>query len=125
MTLIGLVALHQHVRTVLAPYLAVHGELGGTSAALRSWQLGGQHFWQLLGTFVLGSVPVALPLGIVYLAVEHFGPDPLSTAVLAASWQLGWVGVQSTRGLLIPALHTAYESLYVASPRGLIDTAQG
>jgi hypothetical protein len=122
MLLIGLVALHQHVRTVLAPYLAVHGELGGTRAALTSWELGGRHFWSLLGTFVLASLPVALPLGVVYLAVERFGPDALSAALLAASWQLGWVGVQSTRGLLIPALHNAYEDLYAAA---LIDTARG
>ena len=109
---IGLVALHQHVRTVLAPYLAVHGSLGGTRAALTSWELGGRHFWLLLGTFLLGSVPVAVPLGIGFLAIERFGPDALSAALLTASWQLGWVGVQSTRGLLIPALHTAYEGLY-------------
>src|SRR5207302_3779770 len=107
-TVIALVALHQHVRTVLAPYLAVHGELDGTRAALTSWQLGGRHFWPLLGTFVLGSVPVALPLVACFLAIQRFGPDPLSAALVAASWQLGWVGVQSTRGLLIPALHTAY-----------------
>ena len=111
---IGLVALHQHVRTMLAPYLAVHGDLGGTRAALTSWELGGRHFWPLLGTFVLGSLPIALPLGVAYLLAERFGPDPLSAALLAASWQLGWVGVQSTRPLLIPALHTAYEDLYAA-----------
>ena len=109
---IGSVALHQHVRTVLAPYLAVHGDFGGTQAALTSWQLGGRHFWPLLGTFVLASVPIALPLVVGFVAIERFGPDPLSAALLAASWQLGWVGVQSTRGLLIPALHTAYEGLY-------------
>lgn len=112
---IGLVALHQHVRTVLAPYLAVHGDLGGTRAVLTSWELGGRHFWQLLGTFVVGSLPVALPLGVAYLAIEQFGPDPLSAALVAASWQLGWVGVQSTRASLIPALHTAYEDLYAAT----------
>jgi hypothetical protein len=59
---------------------------------------------------------VALPLTIAYLIIERFGPDPLSAALLAASWQLGWVGVQSTRGLLIPTLHTAYEDLYGATP---------
>jgi hypothetical protein len=112
--IIGLVALHQHVRTVLAPYLAVHGHLGGTRAAMTSWELGGRHFWLLLGTFVVASLPIALPLGVVYLLAEHFGPDPVSAALLAASWQLGWVGVQSTRSLLIPALHTAYEDLYTA-----------
>jgi hypothetical protein len=111
---IALVALHQHVRTVLAPYLAVHGHLGGMRATRTSWELGGQHFWDLLGTFVLGSLPVALPLGLVYLLAEHFGPDPLSAALLAASWQLTWVGVQSVRPLLIGALHTAYGDIYVA-----------
>jgi len=57
---------------------------------------------------------VALPLALGFVAIERFGPDPLSAALLAASWQLGWVGVQSTRGLLIPALHTAYEDVYPA-----------
>jgi hypothetical protein len=123
-TVIGLVALHQHVRTVLAPYLAVHGELGGTRAALTSWELSGRHFWDLLGTFILGSLPVALPLGLAFMVIEHFGPDPLSAALVAASWQLSWVGVQSTRGLLIPALHTAYEDLY-GVPRSVIDTTRG
>jgi hypothetical protein len=113
---IALVALHQHVRTVLAPYLAVHGDLGGTRAALTSWELGGRHFWQLLGTFVWGSLPVALPLGLAYVIIERFGPDPLATAVLAISWQLSWVAVQSTRPLLIPALHTAYEDIWSVSP---------
>jgi hypothetical protein len=111
---IGIVAIHQHVRTVLAPYLAVHGDLGGTHAAYASWQLGGRYFWGLLGTFVLSSLPVALPLGVAFLLAERFGPDPLSAALLAASWQLGWVAVQSTRPLLIPALHTAYEDIRLA-----------
>jgi hypothetical protein len=109
---IGLVALHQHVRTVLAPYLAVHGDLDGRQAAMTSWRLGGRHFWHLLGTFVLGSLPVALPIGVIYLLAEHFGPDALSAALVAASWQLGWVAVQSTRPVLIPALHTAYEDIW-------------
>ncbi|MBV9581288.1 MAG: hypothetical protein JO057_22125 [Chloroflexi bacterium] len=116
-TVIAVVALHQHVRTVLAPYLAVHGELDGTRAALTSWRLGGRHFWQLLGTFVLGSAPVALPLMLAFVVIERSGPNPLSAALLAAAWQLVWVGVQSTRGLLIPALHTAYEQVASHDPQ--------
>jgi hypothetical protein len=108
---IATVALHQHVRTVLAPYLAVHGELGGARAALTSWELGGRYFWELLGTFVLGSGPVAVPLMLGFVVIERFGPSSLSAALLAASWQLVWVGIQSTRGLLIPTLHTAYEDV--------------
>jgi hypothetical protein len=108
---IGAVALHQHVRTVLAPYLAIHGDLAGRAAVLASWHLGGRYFWLLLGTFVLASLPVALPLALAFELAEHFGPDPLAAALLAVSWQLGWVGVQSTRPVLIPALHTVYEDL--------------
>jgi hypothetical protein len=108
---IGAVAVHQHVRTVLAPYLAVHGNLAGRDAVVASWHLGGKYFWLLLGTFVLASVPVALPLGAAYIVAEHFGPDALAAALLAVSWQLSWVGVQSTRPMLIPALHTVYEDL--------------
>lgn len=108
---IGTVAIHQHVRTVLAPYLAIHGNLDGRQAALASWHLGGRYFWLLLGTFVVASLPVALPLGVAFAIAERFGPDPLAAALLAVSWQLGWVGVQSTRPVLIPALHTVYEDL--------------
>jgi hypothetical protein len=109
---IGAVAIHQHVRTVLAPYLAVHGDLGGRDAAVAAWHLGGRYFWLLLGTFLIASLPVALPLGAAFLLAEHFGPDPLAAALLAISWQLGWIGVQSTRPVLIPALHAVYEDLY-------------
>ena len=111
---IGGVALHQHVRTVLAPYLAIHGDFDGRAAVLTSWQLGGRYFWLLLGTFVLASVPVALPLGLAFLLAERFGPTALAAALLAVSWQLGWVAVQSTRGVLIPALHTVYLDLCVS-----------
>jgi hypothetical protein len=108
---IGTVAIHQHIRTVLAPYLAIHGNLAGRQAVVASWDLGGRYFWLLLGTFVVASLPVALPLGAAFAIAERFGPDPLAAALLAVSWQLSWVGVQSTRPVLIPALHTVYEDL--------------
>lgn len=117
--IIGTVAVHQHMRTVLAPYLAVHGDLGGTPAALAAWYLGGQHFWRLLGTFMLGTAPVAVPLALVYLLAEHFGPDPLHTALLAVSSQLGWVGIQTVRPMLIPALHGAYADICAEQPAWL------
>jgi hypothetical protein len=60
------------------------------------------------------SVPVALPLGPAFELAERFGPSPLAAALLAVGWQLGWVAVQSTRGVLIPALHTVYLDLCVS-----------
>lgn len=117
--LIGAVALHQHVRTMLAPYLAIHGNYGGTQAALLSWQLGARHFWWLLATFVLGVAPVALPLGLAFLVAQAFGPLGLRSALLAASLQLTWVGVQTTRPVLIPALHALYQDLAPPTPLGV------
>jgi hypothetical protein len=60
---------------------------------------------------LLATLPVAAPLGGAFLVAERFGPDPLSAALLAVSWQLSWVAVQSTRPVLIPALHTVYQDL--------------
>jgi hypothetical protein len=115
---IAVVAVHQHVRTMLAPYLAVHGDFGGTHATVQSWHLGGKHFWRLLGTFALGSAPVALPLGVAYLLAAEFAPSAVSAALLAASAQLCWVAVQSIRPVLIPALRTAYEEICAEPPGG-------
>jgi hypothetical protein len=113
LALIGVVAVHQHVRTVLAPYLAVHGACSGTHAALTSWRLGGTYFWRLLGTFAFGSLPVALPLLVLVALLARFGPDAVSRALLAASMQLSCVGLQSVRPVLVPALHSVYEQIRV------------
>jgi hypothetical protein len=115
LALIGVVAVHQHVRTVLAPYLAVHAEFSGTHAAVTSWRLGGTYFWRLLGTFAVGSAAVALPLGLAFLLLARFGPDALSRGLLAASLQLGWVAIQSIRPVLVPALHSVYEEIWADS----------
>jgi hypothetical protein len=115
--LIGAVAIHQHVRTMLAPYLVIHGNVDCTRAALMSWHLGGRHFWQLLGTFVLGVAPVAVPLGAAYLAAQTLGPTPLRSALLVASAQFTWVGIQAVRPVLIPALHSLYEDLCAGAER--------
>ena len=111
LAVIGVVAIHQHVRTVLAPYLAVHGACSGTHAALTSWRLGGTYFWRLLGTFTVGSLPVALPLLVCVGLLAHFGPDAVTRALLAASVQLSCLGLQSVRPVLVPALHSVYEQI--------------
>ena len=65
-------ALYLHMRTVLAPFFAVDADLPGTLAALEAWRLSGRHFPVCLATFVLGSQPIASPLGLL----AH--PDPQS-----------------------------------------------
>jgi hypothetical protein len=108
---IGLVAIHQHVRTMMAPYLAIHGDQNGTRAAIGSWQMGGEHFWTLLWTFVRGIIPSGLPLVAVLFLAEQFGPSWVQSALVAASAQISWVTIQAVRPVLIPALHTLYEDL--------------
>jgi hypothetical protein len=118
MALIALVAIHQHVRTMLAPYLVIHGRIhfwGVTRAALLSWHLGGRHFWPLLSTFVLGIAPVALPLAAAFLVAQALGPATLRSALLVAWGQFLWVGIQAIRPFLIPAVHSLYEDLYAGA----------
>ena len=102
---IGLVACHQHVRTVMAPYLAVHGDLNGTRAALTSWQLGGRHFWHLLGTFILGSLPggAAAGSGVSAGRAIRAGPAERSASGRLVAVGLGWRAVDAVAADPSPA----------------------
>jgi hypothetical protein len=111
LAVIAVVAVHQHVRTVLAPYLAVHGACSGTHAALTSWRLGGVYFWRLLGTFAFGSLPVAVPLLVCLGLLARFAPDAVVQALVAASLPLSCLGLQSVRPVLVPALHSVWEQI--------------
>ncbi len=52
-TAIAALALYLHTRTLVAPFLAVHGNLPGTLAALESWRLSGRHFARVFGGFII------------------------------------------------------------------------
>jgi hypothetical protein len=110
--LVGALALHQHVRTTLAPYGAVHGNVHPTRATLVSWRLGGTHFGVIAGILVLGFLPVGGPLLGLYWAVVWLGPAELSTAAQAVGSQLFGVLLQCVRPVLIPALHRCYEDVW-------------
>ena len=110
----GGVALYLHTRTVLAPFLAVHGDLPGTLAALEAWRLSGRHFAVCFGTFVLGALPVALPLGLLALSLLLVLRDTALAALLAAAPDLLWAGIQAVRPVLIPALYALYADLWHA-----------
>lgn len=110
--LIGVVAVHQHVRTLLAPYLAVHSDLSGTRAALMSWRLGGLYFWPLLGAFVAGVAPVGAPLAVAYLLALALAPPRILADLATVSPQVIWVAFQAIRPILIPALYTLYVDIW-------------
>jgi hypothetical protein len=108
------VALYLHCRTLLAPFLAVHADLPGTEAVVEAWRLSGRHFGLCLGTFVFGTLPVALPLlvgtGAVALAIK---PATLGLLERGAP-DLAWAGVHAIRPLLVPAVYCLYKDLWHA-----------
>jgi len=105
-------ALYLHTRTVLAPFLAVHADLPGTLAALEAWRLGGRHFPLCLTTLVLGSLPVALPLGLLALILTRNLSGRVYEVMAAASPELAWAGIQAVRPVLIAALYPLYRDLW-------------
>jgi len=112
--LLACVALYMHTRTLLAPFLAIHGDLPGTLAMLTAWRLAGQHLGVCMATLVLGSLPVALPLGILALVVARNLSGPAQEALAAATPGLTWASIQLIRPLLIPALYLLYSELWHA-----------
>jgi hypothetical protein len=107
-------ALYLHTRTVLAPFLAVHGDLPGTLATIEAWRLSGRHFAVCFGTFVTGALPIALPLGLLALGLALALPDAAQAALLPAAPDLTWVSIQAVRPILIPTLYSLYEDLWPA-----------
>src|SRR5207248_2802155 len=114
--LIAAVAVHQHVRTTLAPYAAVHGLVHPTRATIRAWQLAGTHFWALLAVLGVSLVPVGLPLVALYAITVWLGPQSLSAELRRIDGQLFAVLLQALRPLLIPALYRCYEDVWQVNP---------
>jgi hypothetical protein len=112
--LIGAVALYIHCRTLLAPFLAVHADMPGTLAVVEAWRLSGRRFGVCFGTFVLGTLPVALPLAIVAAAVYSSVDTPTWSRLERGAADLVWVGIHAVRPLLVPALYCLYKELWHA-----------
>lgn len=109
-------ALYLHCRTLLAPFLAVHADLPATVAIVEGWRLSGRHFGVCFWTFVLGTLPVALALGIAMgLASALVSPETWARLERGAA-DLAWVGVHAVRPLLVPALYCLYKQLGHAQP---------
>ena len=105
-------ALVIHTRTVLAPFLAIHGDLPGTLAVLEAWRLSGRHFAVCLSTLVVAGGPVALPFLGLSLALIMTLPAAALVVFFAVLGDLVWVAIQATRPILIPALYLLYGELW-------------
>ncbi len=108
--LLGPMALYLHSRTLLAPFLAVHGDRPGTVATWQSWKESWQHLPLVLSTFVLACIPTAIPVGLIAFAFMNGagGRPPESADALAP---LLGVGLQVIRLSLVPAAYALYLDL--------------
>jgi hypothetical protein len=111
---IGMLALAIHTRTLLAPFLAIHGDLPATLAALEAWRLSGKAFAACFGTLIAGSLPLALPLALLVVAVLLNQPDDVRRALEPALPNLAYAGIQIIRPLLIPATYLLFVDLWTA-----------
>jgi hypothetical protein len=112
--LIGVAALAIHTRTLLAPFLAVHGDLPGTLAALEAWRLSGRHFAPCLAVLVAGSLPVALPLALLAGGALVTLGEAGWRALAIAGPALLWLAIQLVRPVLMPAVYALYTDLWTA-----------
>ena len=108
------VALYLHTRTLLAPFFAVHADLPGTLAFLEAWRLSGHHFSLCFATFVLGTLPVAVPLVLLMVLVARSLSAAAQDAMITAAPDLAWAGIQTIRPVLIPAVYWLYRDLWKA-----------
>jgi hypothetical protein len=111
---IGGAALVIHTRTLLAPFLAIHGDLPGTLAALEAWRLSGHHFARCLAVLVAGSLPVALPLALATAGALVMTGDAGWRALANAGPALLWLAIQLVRPVLMPAVYALYVDLWTA-----------
>ena len=110
---IVLVALYMHTRTLLAPFLAIHGNLPGTLATLEAWRLSGRYFTCLFGSFIISSAPAFIPLAIATIACYLvFARVPEQRAAMVTMWpSLIWVLIKFVRPFLIAAVYGLYHDL--------------
>lgn len=108
------VALTLHTRTLLAPFLAIHGDQPGTLAALEAWRLSGLRFGLCLATLIVAAGPPAALFGALALILTLTLPGHLLDMLRAAAPDLVWVAIQGIRPILIPALYSLYDDLWRA-----------
>ena len=109
---IGGTGIYVHSRTLLAPFIAVHGNVPGSLAALESWRVSGRMFGPVFATFVIAAGPIAVPLAAVFMGFYLTLPGPaldVFTATLAAQV---WIAVNLIRPPLVAATYALYTEVW-------------
>ena len=109
---IGGTGVYVHSRTLLAPFMAVHGNVPGSLAALESWRVSGRQFGPVFATFVITAGPIAVPLAAVFMGfyLTLTGPAlDVFTATLAAQV---WIAIKLIRPPLVAATYALYTEVW-------------
>ena len=109
---IGGTGVYVHSRTLLAPFIAVHGNVPGSLAALESWRVSGRRFGPVFATFVITAGPIAVPLAALFMGfyLTLSGPAlEVFTATLAAQV---WIAIKLIRPPLVAATYALYTEIW-------------
>ena len=109
---IGGTGIYVHSRTLLAPFIAVHGNVPGSLAALESWRVSGRMFGPVFATFVIAAGPIAVPLAAVfmgfYLTLAGLALDVFAATLVAQVW----IAVNLIRPPLVAATYALYTEVW-------------
>ena len=109
---IGATGLYVHSRTLLAPFIAVHGNVPGSLAALESWRVSGRMFGPVFATFVIAAGPIAVPLAAVFMGFYLTLPGPALDVFTATLSAQVWIAVNLIRPPLVAATYALYTEVW-------------
>ncbi len=109
---IGGTGIYVHTRTLLAPFIAVHGNVPGSLAALESWRVSGRMFGPVFATFVTAAGPIAVPLAAVFMGFYLTLTGPALEVFSATLVAQVWIAVNLIRPPLVAATYALYTEVW-------------
>lgn len=109
---IGGTGIYVHSRTLLAPFIAVHGNVPGSLAALESWRVSGREFGRVFATFVITSGPIAVPLTAVFMGFYLALTGPALEVFTATLTAQVWIAIKLIRPPLVAATYALYTDVW-------------
>ena len=109
---IGVTGIYVHTRTLLAPFIAVHGNVPGSLAALESWRVTGRVFGPVFATFAVTAGPIAAPLAAVFMGFYLTLTGPALDVFAATLVAQVWIAVNLIRPPLVAATYALYTEVW-------------
>ena len=109
---IGGTGIYVHSRTLLAPFIAVHGNVPGSLAALESWRVSGRMLGPVFATFVISAGPIAVPLAAVFMGFYLTLTGPALDVFTATLVAQVWIAVNLIRPPLVAATYALYTEVW-------------